>query len=184
VGPRCHGVFNLLDRSCRADHAGVAQPPPLLRGTRGGYRGRAFLPHAGAQSRSEAYPHQIKLSPLRIPRSANKLRPPRNGRGSRDCRLLLLGYKHRNLAPLPCSALPSILTHLAPVEPAPGHKLHRIRKRRSWCRCRASSSSVSTGDRDRYRAVRNTWGKHAPMGNRALGQPDWSNFSPEHSTLS
>jgi hypothetical protein len=129
-------------------------------------------------------PHQIKLSPLRIPRSANKLRPQRNGRGSRDCRLLLLGYKHCNLAPFPCSTLPSILTHLAPVEPAPGHKLHRIHKRRSWCRCRASSSSVSTGDRDQYRVVRNTWRKHAPMGNRALGQPDWSNFSPEHSTLS
>jgi hypothetical protein len=38
VGPRRHGVFNLPDRSCRADLAGVARPPPLLRGTRSGRR--------------------------------------------------------------------------------------------------------------------------------------------------
>jgi hypothetical protein len=47
---------------------------------------------------------------------------------------------------------------LAPVELAPAQKLHRGRKRRSWCRRRASPSSVSTGDRDRFRAIHNTWG--------------------------
>jgi hypothetical protein len=49
----------------------------------------------------------------------------------------------------------------------------------SWCRRHASSSLVSTGDRDRFWAVRNTWGKRAPVDNRALGQPVWSNCSPE-----
>jgi hypothetical protein len=105
VGPRRHGVFNLLDRSCHADLAGVARPPPLLRGTRGGYRGRAFLPHTGAQPRSEAYPLSASRAWLtNSDRRATAVDPG-------TARLLLLGYKHPS--PRPCPALLSL--RLSPI---------------------------------------------------------------------
>jgi hypothetical protein len=79
VGPWHHGVFNLPAPKLPCGSHGCGANSPSSSGR--SWRISLMRPPSACWRLVSlgCFPHRIKLSPLRISRSANKLRPPRNG---------------------------------------------------------------------------------------------------------